>query len=505
MNIEKLKKQILNNIDQQKISLQKSSGKNTAQERINLILDENSFQEVDQFANSPILATKNYGDGVITGFGKINGRKVVIYSQDFTIRGGSVGTQHAKKICKIMDMAAKVGCPIIGVIDSGGARIDEGIHGLAGYGEIFLRNTRYSGIVPQISVILGPCAGGAVYSPALTDFILTTKNISHLFVTGPNVIKKALHQDITKEELGGALVHNQKSGVAHLISENENDCLEKLKVLLSYLPSNYLNEQQVENETFQQEEINLETIIPENFNKSYDIKNVIKTIFDDDSFFEIQELFAQNIVIGFAKLNNLVVGIVANQPLVKAGCIDIDASCKVSRFVNFCNSFSVPIVTLVDVPGFLPGVEQEHNGIIRHGAKLLYAYSNATTPKITVILRKAYGGAYIAMASKHLGADFNFALPNSQIAVMDAKGATSILHRKKIKEIKNENEKEKYIKEIENKYKKDFLNPLVAAEHGYIDSIIEPNQTRNELIKALEFSLDKVEKLPHKKSSNIPL
>ncbi len=529
---KKIQQKALAGGGKEKIERQKKAGKYTAQQRLEILLDPESFEQIDQFVTSPILQNKNYTDGVITGFGKIDGKKVAIFAQDFTLKGGSVGIHHAKKICKIMDMAAKVGCPIIGIIDSGGARIDEGIHGLAGYGEIFLRNTRYSGVIPQISVILGPCAGGAVYSPALTDFILTTDKISQLFITGPNVIKQTLHQEITKEELGGARVHNQLSGVAHFIAQDENDCLQKLKVLLSYLPQNYLSQphktlpphidpinpessfapahpdgstSSPHTDVSKDEQKKLEKIVPADPNKSYDVKNIINAIFDKNSFFEIQELFAQNIVIGFAKLDGNVIGIVANQPLIKAGCIDIDTSCKAARFVRFCDSFGTPIISLVDVPGYLPGVGQEHNGIIRHGAKLLYAYAQATVPKITLILRKAYGGAYIVMGSKHLGADINFAWPNAQIAVMGAKGAVSILHSKKLKEIKDLQEKEILQKELEKNYQKDFLNPFTAAEYGYIDSIIEPNQTRNHLIKALEISQDKVEHLPKKKHGNIPL
>lgn len=487
----------------EKQNKQKENGKLTARERLDLILDENSFEEIDQLVCSPFRKTKNYTDGVVTGFGKINNRQVAIYSQDFTLNGGSVGKHHAQKICKVMDMAAKIGCPIIGVIDSGGARIQEGIHGLAGFGDIFFRNVRYSGVIPQISIILGPCAGGAVYSPALTDFIFTTKKISQLFITGPNVIKQVLNEDISKENLGGTKIHNTKSGVSNFLCEDEIECFDKLKILISHLPSNYLDETLNADEyTENFKLLNIKNIVPENINKPYDIKDLISIIFDVDSFLEISKLFAQNIVIGFAKLNGKSVGIVANQPLVKAGTIDIDASEKAARFIRFCDSFSIPIISLVDVPGFLPGIDQEHKGIIRHGAKLLYAYAESTIPKITLILRKAFGGAYIVMGSKQLGADFNFAWPNSEIAVMGAKGAVSILEHKTLKQSKNKIEKEN---ELIQKYETEYLNPFVAAEYGYIDSIIEPIQTRKHLIKALEITHNKVEKLPSKKHGNIPL
>ena len=491
-------------LKEQKNSIQKL----TAKKRLGILLDPESFEEIDQLATSPFSQTKYPADGVITGFGKINGQKVAVYAQDFSIRGGSIGKQHAQKICKIMDLAAKVGCPIIGIIDSGGARIEEGIHALAGVGDIFLRNVRYSGVIPQISVVLGPCAAGATYSPALTDFIFTTDKISQLFVTGPNVIQEVLHQTITKDELGGAKIHAQSSGLTHIITRTEDECLEKVKVLLSYLPDNYLSQPTIQQDDLEDqtsEKINLQELVPQNPNKTYDIKNVINGIFDFDSFFEIQELFAQNIVVGFAKLNEQVVGIVANQPLFKAGSLDIDASCKAARFIRFCDGFSIPIISLVDVPGYMPGVEQEHNGIIRHGAKLIYAYAQATVPKISLILRKAYGGAYIVMGSKHLSSDFNFAWPTAEIAVMGAKGAVAVLHRKKLNLIEDPEEKQKARTDLENQYKEEFLNPFAAAQSGYIDAIIEPNQTRKHLIKALEITQDKVEHLPKRKHGNIPL
>ena len=492
-------------------------GKLAARERIDLLLDANSFEETDQLVASPFLKNKPYTDGVVTGLGTINGQRVALYAQDFTVKGGSLGKYHAQKVCKIMDLAAKIGCPIIGIIDSGGARIDEGIHALGGYGEIFFRNTRYSGVIPQISIIVGPCAGGAVYSPALTDFIFTTEKISQLFITGPQVIKLALHEDIDKESLGGTSVHAQESGVSHFVAHDEHECFEQVKQLLSYLPANYKTDPPAPAHAFDEQDAGtfmparradtnqLSTLVPENANQSYDIITVIEHLADRDSFFHVQRSFAANIVIGFARFDNTVVGIVANQPLVKAGALDIDASCKAARFINFCDNFSIPIVSLVDVPGFLPGIDQEHNGIIRHGAKLIAAYAQATVPKITVTLRKAYGGAYIVMGSKHLGADFNYAWPNAQIAVLGAQAAITILHGKKLDGIENEQEKITKQKELEENYTQEFLHPFVAAEHGYIDAIIEPNKTREHIIRALEITQEKVEHLPRKKHANIPL
>lgn len=402
-----------------------------------------------------------------------------------------------------MDMASKIGCPIIGIVDSGGARIDEGIHALAGYGDIFMRNVRYSGIIPQISLVLGPCAGGAVYSPALTDFILTTNSISQLFITGPQVIEEVLHQTISKEELGGASVHATKSGVVHFVSETEEECFYTLKHLLTYLPNNYKSySMPYESPTSPAPSIN--DIIPAQDHKSYDVRLLIESIMDMHSFFEIHQAFAPNIVVGFARLNGEVVGIVANQTLHKAGTLDIDASCKAARFIKTCNNFNIPLLSLVDVPGFLPGIEQEHNGIIRHGAKLIYAYAQATVPKITLIVRKAFGGAYIVMGSKHLGADLVYALPSAQIAVMGASGAVSILHKKKLQNLEPEEAsllQKKLIAEYEEKY----LSPTIAAESGYIDAIIDPEKIREHLIRALQITNQKVELVPHRKHGNIPL
>lgn len=490
--------------DQTRLERQKKSGKNTARQRLQKLLDPGSFQETDLLATSLFLKKKIYTDGVITGFGTINGKKVAIYAQDFTIKGGSLGKRHADKICKIMDMAVKIGCPIIGIVDSGGARIDEGIHALSGYGKIFYRNVRYSGIVPQISLILGPCAGGAAYSPALTDFVFMTKHISNMFITGPQVIKQALHQEINMEELGGSSIHGQKSGVAHVITETEDQAIDKLKVLLSLLPDNYLDGTQQRDTIYQTPEDTLSSFVPENVNRAYDMKHVINHLVDTNTFFEIQETFAQNMLVGFARLDGKTVGIVANQPMIKAGTIDIDASVKAARFIQFCDSVDIPILSLVDVPGFLPGIDQEHRGIIRHGAKLLYAYAHATVPKITVILRKAFGGAYIVMGSKELGADFNFAWPTSQIAVLGAQAAITILHGKKL--ATETEEKRKELREnLEKAYAYEFLNPFVAAEHGYIDAIIHPDKTREHVIRALTIASNKVEHQPKKKHGNIPL
>ncbi|MFA6526804.1 MAG: acyl-CoA carboxylase subunit beta [Candidatus Babeliales bacterium] len=489
-----------------KIDRQHTAGKKTARERLSLLLDFNSFQEIDQLATSPFTSPStlpSYTDGVITGFGKINGKQVAVYAQDFTVKGGSLGLRHAEKIVKIMDMAAKIGCPIIGVIDSGGARIEEGVHALTGYGKIFMRNSRYSGIVPQISIILGPCAGGAVYSPALTDFIFMTNDISQMFITGPQVIAQVAHEIITKEALGGSSVHAHTSGVAHIVTQTEETCFKKVKELLSYLPSNYLTEQQTV--SYNHSSTNaIASLVPENESKSYDIRLVIKALCDNESFFELQAAFAANIITCFARLGGTTVGIVANQPLVKGGAIDIDASCKAARFIRCCDSFDIPIISLVDVPGYLPGVQQEHQGIIRHGAKLLYAYATATAPKITVILRKAFGGAFIAMGSKELGADFNFAWPQAQIAVLGAQGAVSILHGKELSKVP-EPERRELQKTYEATFTSDYLNPFTAAEWGYIDAIIAPDETRTHLIRALEITRQKVEQLPKRKHGNMPL
>lgn len=488
---------------QEKVNRQHKAGKKTARERIDLLLDFNSFHEIDQLAVSP-FSSNSLTDGVITGFGRINGRQVAIYAQDFTVKGGSLGLRHAEKIVKIMDAAAKVGCPVIGMIDSGGARIEEGVHALTGYGKIFMRNSRYSGIIPQISIILGPCAGGAVYSPALTDFIFMTENISQMFITGPQVIAAISHEIITKEALGGSQVHAEISGVAHCVTQNEHLCFEKVKLLLSYLPDNYRTDTDTLLTQENQPTIAINAIVPHDNTKGYDVRKLIAILFDHNSFFELQEQFAGNIVIGFARLNGSTVGIVANQPSIKGGAIDIDASCKAARFIRCCDSFDIPIISLVDVPGYLPGVNQEHNGIIRHGAKLLYAYATATVPKISLITRKAFGGAFIAMGSKELGADFNFAWPQAQIAVLGAQAAVSIIHSKELATMEEStriNAQQMYEQQIEN----ELLNPFTAAAWGYIDTIIEPDDTRSQLIRALEITRQKVETLPQRKHGNIPL
>lgn len=481
------------------------AGKNTVRERIAMLLDGDSFEEIDKLVISPELTPKTYTDGVVTGFGTINGRCVALYAQDFTIKGGSLGKKHAEKICKIMDMAAKIGCPIIGLIDSGGARIDEGIHALAGYGQIFMRNVRYSGIIPQISVILGPCAGGAAYSPALTDFIIMTKGTSQLFITGPQVIEQVTNQKVTKEELGGWVAHSTKSGLAHLVANSEQEVFYQLKQLLSYLPQNYLSTTpSIESQAAIEDFVMLSATLPEHANQAYDMRHIIFGIVDQNSYCELQENFASNIITAFGRIQGKPVGIVANQPLVKAGTIDIDASTKAARFIQCCNNFGIPIVSLVDVPGYMPGIEQEHQGIIRHGAKLLHAYAQATVPKITVIIRKAFGGAYIVMGSKELGADFNFAWPSAQIAVLGARSAITILYAKQLATLQGHDRIAKQL-ELEKIYEETFLNPDAAAESGYIDAIIDPNKTRQHIARALEITQEKVEHLPKKKQGNCPL
>lgn len=492
-------------LSQKKSKALQAAGKKTVRERIAMLVDAHSFEEIGAMVTSQTLLPKQPTDGVVTGFGLVNGRQVALYAQDFTIKGGSLGKQHAEKICKIMDMAAKIGCPIIGLIDSGGARIDEGIHALSGYGSIFMRNVRYSGVVPQISMILGPCAGGAAYSPALTDFIIMTKEISQLFITGPQVIEQVTNQKITKNELGGWQVHSTQSGLAHLVAESELEAFHKLKQLLNYLPQNYLSNlpstppaQPIE------EFISLANILPSHGSQAYDMHHIIFGIIDQNSFLEMQSTFAPNIITGFGRIKGNSIGIVANQPMVKAGTIDIDASNKAARFIQCCNNFGIPILSLVDVPGYLPGIEQEHNGIIRHGAKLLYAYAQSTVPKITVIIRKAFGGAFIVMGSKELGADFNFAWPTAQIAVLGARSAVTVLHAKHLATLQDHDRIAKQL-ELEKSYETMFQNPYVAAEHGYIDAIIEPSKTREHIIKALEITSEKVETLPRRKHGNCPL
>jgi acetyl-CoA carboxylase carboxyltransferase component len=492
-----------------RINKQHESGKLTARERIERLVDAGSFVEVDAFVEHRSVEfemnnTKAPADGVITGYATIDGRPVYLYSQDFTVIGGSLGEMHSKKITKIMDMALKTGCPILCINDSGGARIQEGIDALSGYGEIFFRNTMASGVIPQISIILGPCAGGAVYSPALTDFVFMVDNVSKMFITGPQVIEAATGEVVTAEELGGALAHNQTSGVAHFINSTEDECFTSIRKLLSYLPLNNMEDAPIYNCNDDPNRLSpdLNNIIPDNPNKSYDVRNVISQIMDKGEFFEVHSLFATNIVVGFSHLNGKPVGIVANQPSQLAGCLDMNASDKAARFVRFCDAFNIPIITFTDVPGYLPGVEQEHGGIIRHGAKLLYAYSEATVPKLNIILRKAYGGAYIAMSSKHLGADMVMAWPTAEIAVMGPDGAANIIFRKDIE--KSDDPIQTRQQKIDE-YRTRFANPYVAASRGYIDDVIEPETTRPRLISALQMFESKRENRPPKKHGNFPV
>jgi len=485
------------------------SGRLSARERLEILLDPDSFVEIDRFVTHRcndfgMNEKKILGDGVVAGYGRINGKLVYTYSQDFTVFGGSLSGTNAKKICKIMELAMKNGAPIIGLNDSGGARIQEGVESLGGYADIFLRNTMASGVVPQISAILGPCAGGAVYSPAITDFIFMVKDTSYMFVTGPDVIKTVTHEEVTKKELGGALTHNQKSGVAHFACEDDKHCLLMIRELLNFLPSNNIDDPPVipNSDRADRVETRLNNIIPDSSKKPYDVKEVIKLVVDEGYFLEVQQHYAPNIVIGFSRLNGRSVGIVANQPAVMAGCLDIAASLKAARFVRFCDAFSIPIVTLVDVPGFLPGTNQEFNGIIKHGAKLLFAYAEATVPKITLILRKAYGGAYCVMASKHIRADVNLAYPTAEIAVMGPDGAVNIIFRDQITKASDPlKEKDRLTEE----YRTTFANPYKAAELGYIDEVIEPSQTRLRLIQSLEMLKNKRDQNPPKKHGCIPL
>ncbi|GHO54013.1 acyl-CoA carboxylase subunit beta [Ktedonobacter robiniae] len=492
-----------------RIEVQHKKGKLTARERIDLLLDPGTFNELDMFvthraSDFGLDEQKIPGDGVVTGYGHVDGRLVYVFSQDFTVFGGSLSEAHAEKICKIMDMAMKNGAPVIGLNDSGGARIQEGVVSLGAYADIFLRNTMASGVVPQLSAIMGPCAGGAVYSPAITDFIFMVEETSYMFVTGPNVVKSVTHEDVTFEQLGGAQIHNSTSGVAHFACPSEPECIRQLRQLLSYLPSNNMEDPPriATNDSPTRVEEALDSIIPDNSNKPYDMKAVIKHIVDEGNFFEVQEHFAQNILIGFARLNGRSVGIVAQQPRALAGVLDINASDKAARFVRFCDCFNIPIITFVDVPGFLPGVGQEHGGIIRHGAKLLYAYCEATVPKITVITRKAYGGAYDVMSSKHVRGDINYAWPTAEIAVMGAEGAVNILFKD---EIERADDPEQRRKELIAEYTEKFNNPYIAASRGYVDEIIEPRNTRVKLINALEMLKNKRDSNPPKKHGNIPL
>ena len=496
----------LNNKESKK--KQHDKGKLTARERIDLLFDKGTFEEIDAFvlpADAGFGKVKNiYGDGVITGFGNINGRLVFAYAQDFTNMGGSLGSMHASKINKIQDMALKMGTPIIGLIDSGGARIQEGVASLAGYAAIFHRNVMASGVIPQISVILGPAAGGAVYSPALTDFVFMTAKTSYMFVTGPNVVKEVLNEEVSYEDLGGANVHATKSGVSHFVYDDEENTILGVKRLLSYLPSNNMENPPyvAPKDRLDRFEKKLRDIVPDDANKPYDVKDVIKLLVDDGRFFEIAEKFAQSIVIGFARLNGKTIGIIANQPKVLAGTLDIDSSMKASRFVRTCDCFNIPLLVLEDVPGFLPGINQEHGGIIKHGAKLIYAFADATVPKITVILRKSYGGAYCVMNSKRLGGDFNFAWPTAEIAVMGPEGAVAILYRKELAE---SSDPDKLKKELAASYRNDIANPYIADEKGFIDEVIDPAITRIKLIKTFEALENKHVNVPQRKHGNIPL
>jgi len=492
------------------VEKQHVKGKLSARERIELLFDSGTFNEIDAYSRTAFSDSSfgkmidAFGDGVIIGHGKISGRAAFVYAQDFSVMGGSLGTIHAAKIQKIQDMALKMGSPIIGIIDSGGARIQEGVASLAGYAGIFRRNVMSSGVIPQISVIMGPAAGGAVYSPSITDFVFMTNNTSYMFVTGPNVVKEVLNEDVSFDDLGGAKIHMKKSGVAQFVYEDEENTILGLKKLLSYLPSNNLENpptvEAVDKNILS--EPKLRDIVPDEPNKPYDVKDVIKLILDKDSFFEISENFAPNIVIGFGRLVGKTIGILANQPKMLAGVLDINSSVKGARFVRFCDCFNIPFLTLEDVPGFLPGLDQEHNGIIRHGAKLLYAYADATIPKITVILRKSYGGAYCVMNSKNLGGDFNFAWPTAEIAVMGPEGAVSILYRKELLE---SDDPTKLKRELAIKYREEIANPYVADEKGYIDEVIDPADTRNKLVFAFEALENKHVSSPARKHGNIPL
>ncbi len=494
---------------QARIEAQHAKGKLTARERIERLLDPGTFRELDTFVahrtvGFGIEQQKVLSDSVVTGWGKIEGRLVYLFSQDFTVFGGSLGEVHAEKVCKIMDLAIKNGAPLIGLNDSGGARIQEGVVSLAAYAYVFLRNVLASGVIPQISAIMGPCAGGAVYSPAMTDFILMVKNTSFMHITGPDVIKAVTREEVTSEDLGGAMVHNSRSGVAHFAAEDEDDCIYQIRKLLSYLPQNNLEDPPFVPTTDPRDRADeeLDHILPDNPNKPYDMKDVIRRVVDDGDFFEVQEHWAGNILIGFARLGGFAVGIVAQQPKILAGVLDIDSSTKAARFVRFCDCFNVPIVTFEDVPGFLPGVTQELGGIIRHGAKLLYAYCEATVPKITIITRKAYGGAYDVMSSKHIRGDISYAWPSAEIAVMGPDGAVNIIFRKQIAEAEDPDvERERLVRE----YRETFANPFVAAERGYIDDVIEPHETRARLIEALEMLQNKRDTNPPKKHGNIPL
>jgi methylmalonyl-CoA decarboxylase alpha subunit len=494
---------------EKRIEKQHKSGKMTARERINMLMDEGSFVEIDAFMKHRCTEfgmekEETPAEGVVTGYGTVDGRLVYVYAQDFTVSGGSLGEMHAKKICKVLDLALKMGAPVVGINDSGGARIQEGVDALSGYGQIFYRNTMASGVVPQISVIMGPCAGGAVYSPALTDFIFMVDKTSQMFITGPQVIKAVTGEEVSAEALGGGMTHNSTSGVAHFLSQNEEACIADIKKLLSFLPSNNMETAPIfdSQDDANRLEENLNTIIPESSNKAYDMKDIIRTVVDNGDFFEVQPYYAQNIITGFARLNGASIGIIANQPKVLAGCLDINASDKAGRFIRTCDAFNVPILNLIDVPGFLPGTTQEYGGIIRHGAKMLYAYSEATVPIVNVITRKAYGGAYLAMCSKDLGADMVFAWPQAEIAVMGPEGAANIIFKRDIENA--ENPAAARADKIQD-YKDRFATPYIAASRGYVDDVIEPSTTRQRLISAFDMLASKRETRPSKKHGNLPV
>ena len=488
---------------------QHKAGKMSARERIEFLLDEGTFEETDKLVTHRCTdfgmnEQKFFGDGFVTGYGRIEGRLVFVFAQDFTVFGGSLSEANASKIVKIMDTAMRVGAPVIGLNDSGGARIQEGVMSLAGYADIFLRNTLASGVIPQISAIMGPCAGGAVYSPAITDFILMVDKTSYMFITGPDVIKTVTHEEVTKDQLGGAHTHNEVSGVAHFLAHDDAECLSMVRELFSFMPSNNLEDapRRECTDPIDRMDEKLDTLVPAESNKPYDIKDVIRAVVDDGYFFEVQEFYAQNIVVGFARLNGRSVGIVANQPAILAGTLDISASIKAARFVRFCDAFNIPLITFEDVPGFLPGTTQEYGGIITHGAKLLFAFAEATVPKITVITRKAYGGAYCVMASKHIRCDVNYAWPTAEIAVMGPEGAVDIVYKRDLDKAKNRAEmRQEKIEEFRDR----FANPYVAAERGFVDAVIQPRETRKKLIQALEMLQTKRDKNPPKKHGNIPL
>jgi len=507
-HLEERRKVTLMGGGEKKQQSQHEKGKKTARERVEQLLDSGSFVELGVFTQGDLseassLDIKNPGEGVVTGYGTIDGRTIYVFAQDFTVAGGSLGEAHANKICRVLDLAAQNGAPVLGLNDSGGARIQEGVYALKGYGDIFYRNTIYSGVIPQLSVIMGPCAGGAVYSPALTDFVFMVEKTSYMFITGPQVIKAVTGEEVTPEELGGAQTHNKDSGVAHFADESEEECLERVKTLLSYIPPNNLEDppwQEPQEPEFDASE--LVNLVPEDTNKGYDVREIIRRVTDGSNFFEIHQDYATNAVVGFSRIDGHPVGIVANQPQVMAGCLDINSSDKISRFVRFCDSFNIPLVTFVDVPGYLPGVQQEWGGIIRHGAKILYAYAEATVPQVTVLLRKAYGGAYLAMNARAMGSDISLAWPTAEVAVMGPEGAVNIVNRKEIEEAENpQQERERLVAE----YKEKYANPYIAAARGWVDDVIDPRETRDHLKRNLEMLRSKREKRPLRKHGNIPL